>query len=392
MKKKSILILVISSIIFIGSTFASKLVFEPIFSEDRFPPTDKLHIWCSNEIDLAIVADQNDINAFRIIVNYNPKELQIQRITPASWFQNAMNSTIEYDKIIINFIDSNPIKMGKNNLLKIYTKSTGDLTQSLLSIANGSYTVNKQWTKKDLSWFQNIFFSKVPECNPDIVPPAISLINPENTKQKIALDSFFVFDIKDEWKWVDRNKLKVKFNEKEYLPIDKNIIVKEWKLYFYPEDRLPIDQKIDVKVTISDKQEYGWANESSKTFSFKTATWMLLQSNINPNTLRKIYELSQKILWSTGECNLLTNLENTISKEYKMYISSISDKLSCPKNIWTGNLMTGDIILEKTKKSDSISLLGAIWWTLFFITFLLKLHYIVEYKRHKKIVKHMKKD
>lgn len=383
MKKKLILTLSIFSLIFVGTTFASKLIFEPIFSEDRFPPADKLHIWCSNEIDLSIVADQNDINAFRIIVNYNPKELQIQRITPETEFQNAMNSTIEYDKIIINFIDSTPIKMGKNNLLKIYTKSTWDLTQSTLTVWNWSYTVNKQWTKKDLSWSQNILFAKVPECNPDIVPPTISLSTPEDTKQRIALDTFFIFDIKDEWKWVDRNKLKVNFNEKEYLPTDKSITVKEWKLYFYPEDRLPIDQKIDMKITISDKQEYGWANESTKKFSFKTATWMLLQSNINPNTMRKLYELSQEILWNTGECNLLTNIENTISKEYKPYVSSIFEKLSCKKNIWTGNLMTGDILLSSTKKSDSISLLGAIWRTLFFITFLLKLHYIVEYKRHK---------
>lgn len=373
-------------------SYASQLLLEPAYLDKRFPPADKLHIWCSNEIWASIVADQKDINAFRIIINYNPKNIQILWVVWTSGFQNAINSSIEYDKIVINYIDSKPISMWKNNFLKLHIKSTWDFLQSTFTIASGSYTVNQKWVKTDLNWSQTIDFAKVPECEPDIVSPTTILVTPTNTKDRIALDSYFVFDIKDEWKWVDRNKLKVKFNEKEYLPVDKNIIVKDWKLYFYPEDRLPVDQKIDVKITISDKQEYGWANESSKTFSFKTATWMLLQSNINPNTLRKIYELSQKILWNTGECNLLTNLENTISKEYKIYISSISDKLSCPRNTWTGNLMTGDILISNTKKSTSISLLGAIWWTLFFITFLLKLHYILEYKRHKKIVKHMKKD
>ena len=40
-------------------------------------------------------------------------------------------------------------------------------------------------------------FAKVPECEPDIVPPSISLIYPKDTKQRISLDQYFVFDIKD---------------------------------------------------------------------------------------------------------------------------------------------------------------------------------------------------
>ncbi|MEI8009528.1 MAG: hypothetical protein WCI00_09580 [bacterium] len=40
-------------------------------------------------------------------------------------------------------------------------------------------------------------FSQVPECEPDVVPPSINLVYPKDTQQKIALDQYFVFDIKD---------------------------------------------------------------------------------------------------------------------------------------------------------------------------------------------------
>jgi hypothetical protein len=48
MKKISTLILF--SLIAFGFTFASELLIEPSFSESRFPPADKLHAGCTNEI------------------------------------------------------------------------------------------------------------------------------------------------------------------------------------------------------------------------------------------------------------------------------------------------------------------------------------------------------
>lgn len=391
---KKLFSLIWFALVFLGFTFASKVIFEPAFSESRFPPTDKLHVGCNNEIWLSIVADQKDVNAFRIIVNYNPKDIQVLRIVGTPSFQNAINSTIEYDKIVINYIDSAPISMGKNDLLKIYIKSTGDISQSTLTIASGSYTVNQKWTKIDLNWTQNITFAKVPECDPDITPPEVSLFSPENTKQRIALDSFFVFDIKDAGKWVDRSKLTVQFWDKTYLPINENLVVKDWKVYFYPEDRLGIDQKIDIKITVKDKQEYWWANVMEKKFSFKTSTWMLLQSNINPNTLRKLYQLWEKIIWNSSECMILQNIEKNIWNQYKQYIQNMFGKLSCQANIWSENILSWNILdsNKDQKKTNYISIFGIIWWTLFLITFLLKIHYIIEYKKHKKIVKHMNKD
>jgi hypothetical protein len=40
-------------------------------------------------------------------------------------------------------------------------------------------------------------FADVPECEPDIIPPSLSLIYPKDTTARIALDQYFVFDIKD---------------------------------------------------------------------------------------------------------------------------------------------------------------------------------------------------
>jgi hypothetical protein len=40
-------------------------------------------------------------------------------------------------------------------------------------------------------------FAKGMECEPDEVPPVIALISPQDNKEKIPLDRYFVFDIKD---------------------------------------------------------------------------------------------------------------------------------------------------------------------------------------------------
>jgi len=35
------------------------------------------------------------------------------------------------------------------------------------------------------------------ECDPDEVPPVVSLVSPQNNEEPIPLDRYFVFDIKD---------------------------------------------------------------------------------------------------------------------------------------------------------------------------------------------------
>ncbi|MEI8091243.1 MAG: hypothetical protein WCG98_03160 [bacterium] len=57
---------------------------------------------------------------------------------------------------------------------------------------------------------------------------------------------------------------------------------------FYPQDRLPVNKKIDLKVTIDDLQSYGGPNETDKSFGFKTATGMALLDNITPMMFRQL--------------------------------------------------------------------------------------------------------
>jgi len=40
-------------------------------------------------------------------------------------------------------------------------------------------------------------FAKVAECDPDQVPPTIALVGPQDNKELIPLDRYFIFDIKD---------------------------------------------------------------------------------------------------------------------------------------------------------------------------------------------------
>jgi hypothetical protein len=55
----------------------------------------------------------------------------------------------------------------------------------------------KSGDKVALNSKTQLAFAKGMECEPDEVPPVISLLSPQGNKEPISLDRYFVFDIKD---------------------------------------------------------------------------------------------------------------------------------------------------------------------------------------------------
>jgi hypothetical protein len=58
--------------------------------------------------------------------------------------------------------------------------------------------LDKAGIKNPIKTDFNLEFAKTPECQPDIISPSINLVFPkEDMKQKITLDQYFIFEVKD---------------------------------------------------------------------------------------------------------------------------------------------------------------------------------------------------
>jgi len=97
---------------------------QPLYSDVRFQPSDKLHANCINSADIIFSPQGQKITKFKVILSYNPETLEILRILPT--VTNAtVHSKIEYDKIILEV--ENPkftSSTANTSFFQIYFKSS----------------------------------------------------------------------------------------------------------------------------------------------------------------------------------------------------------------------------------------------------------------------------
>jgi len=387
-KTKNIIILwiLICSTI-IGDVLWAKVEFEPLYSDIRFQPDDKLHTDCTNSADILFSPQGQKISTFKIILSYNPETLEILRILPNT-DHGIATSKIEYNKIILQV--NNPTFTSSNkatSFFQIYFKSTL-VGKDTITIAPWSEATNTNKTYP-LSWVFDLEFVKVPECEPDIIPPSINLIYPKNSEETISLDQYYIFDIKDIGKGIDKNSAIISFNGDQYFYWSESMKWNGNYLTFYPSRRIPINKNIDLTISITDKQSYGWANKTQSIYNFHSATGIVLQNNINPMIFRKIAQEAEKISASVDECWLLGDLYSKSTIVYQKELQSIIQKLGCnlaslDTSVLEANKEMSDTSNQEQKQYRNISVFASLWWILFFITFTLKIHYILAYRKHKK--------
>lgn len=387
-KTKNIIILwiLICSTI-IGDVLWAKVEFEPLYSDIRFQPDDKLHTDCTNSADILFSPQGQKISTFKIILSYNPETLEILRILPNT-DHGIATSKIEYNKIILQV--NNPTFTSSNkatSFFQIYFKSTL-VGKDTITIASWSEATNTNKTYP-LSWVFDLEFVKVPECEPDIIPPSINLIYPKNSEETISLDQYYIFDIKDIGKGIDKNSAIISFNGDQYFYWSESMKWNGNYLTFYPSRRIPINKNIDLTISITDKQSYGWANKTQSIYNFHSATGIVLQNNINPMIFRKIAQEAEKISASVDECWLLGDLYSKSTIVYQKELQSIIQKLGCnlaslDTSVLEANKEMSDTSNQEQKQYRNISVFASLWWILFFITFTLKIHYILAYRKHKK--------
>ena len=390
MKTKRILnFFLIFALVGIGIVRWAKVNFEPLYSDVRFKPSDKLHAGCTNSADILFSPQWQKITNFKIILSYNPEKLEILRILPIS-NDKSVSSKIEYNKIILEvnkptFSNSTETKW----FFSLYFKSTST-GKNVLTIITGSEATTSTDKLYPLTWTFDLEFVEVPECEPDVIPPSINLIYPKDSNEAIYLDQYFIFDIKDIWKGINKSSILINFDWEQYFNESDNIKWNGNYLTFYPSKWIPLNKKIDLKIMISDQQNYGWSNKTESVYNFISASWMKLHKDINPIMFRKIAQEAEKISASVDECQLLGELYTKADLIYQKELQSIIQKLWCTMasldtSLIEKNDKQTNISTSKDKKYINISVFWTLWWILFFITFTLKIHYILSYKKHKKL-------
>ena len=408
--KKLILLSIILSAVSLPS-MANQVLLSPNYEDPRFEPSDKFHAGCASSLDVNLETIQN-VKQVNLVMSYNPDEIEIIRIVPdISSPEENFEQKIEYGKI--RFSKNNPNYVGtsqnlllKNKkLFKLEFKSLSDITWSVLHLINWSYLINENNEKISFSQVFDLQFVKVPECQPDIMPPSVKLIQPKNTVDKLPLDTYFIFDVKDNDKWVDKKNVTIDFDWKVY-DYESDSVRRSWNyLLFYPEDWLEINKNLKLKLKIQDRQIYGWANFTEKIFSFETTSWVSFKNYITPSKFRNLVYQTKETLWTEFECDLVSKLYIRSDISLKIKFKSLLNKLNCkiPTEEETKEYMNSTLINKtdiniknslKKLKSDSknsfISVFAAVWRILFVVTLLLKIHYMVGYHVQKKKNKYYK--
>jgi len=378
-------------------TYAANIYFNPTYPEARFTPSDKLHAWCNHSSNISIESKWENISTINLVLKYDTKKIEILNVVPVDQSKTT-NYSIEYGKILFNKINNEDFKDTKTVLFSLYYKSKEDITENTFEFTNWSYLTTKYWRVITLNKSFSIPFAKAPECEPDIVPPIIDMIKPLNKTNWTELDSSFIFEIKDGWKWVDKKSLKLNINKQIYL-YDDNEVFWSWdQLTVYPRARLPVNKTIPISISISDKQKYGGSNDETQNFEIKTATWLVLENYLDPFKFRELSKWYESFRWTQKECTLVWNIYLQEDWLYQKSWKSILKKLWCPIPAQLQDVIIDEekqistpIIQENIERKSYVSVFWVIWWTLFFITFILKIYYRHWFTKHKKIVEQFKK-
>jgi len=376
-------------------TYAANIFLNSTYPEARFFPSDKLHAWCNHMASVVIESKWENISTINLVLKYDTKKIKIISVVPMDQSQST-NYSIEYDKILFNKINNEDFKNTQTALFNLYYKSNENITGNTFEFTEGSYMTTKYWRVIPLNKTFSIPFARAPECEPDVVPPIINMIKPLNKTNWVALDSSFIFEIKDDWKWIDKKNLKLSINKQEYLYDDNEIIWSGDQLIVYPRTRLPVNKAIPVTISISDKQKYWWANLQSEKFEIRTANWLVLENYLDPFKFRELSLWYENFRWTQKECALVWNIYLQDDWIYQKSWKSILKKLWCAipaqlQNVSDEIHTAATTVVEKIEKKSYISVFAVIWRALFLMTFILKLHYRHWFTKHKKIVEQYKK-
>lgn len=362
-------------------TFA-QVQFEPIYTSERFQPSDVFHAGCENQIDILFNITWEEINWVNAILNYNPNDIEIIKVVWENERWNNLSYVVNDNKIYLNKLRSDDGWWSKMVKFSIYFKSNEWVSDTRMFFEEGSYLVNEVGKMVNFDDAIILQFVSVPECDPDIISPKVNLLYPKEDMWT-PLDTYFQFDISDSWKGINEDSIVLSING-----IDHNVADMEYEwdtsvLTIYPDFWMPLNTGFEVKISVSDKQVYGWENTVTKVYQLETPSELYLMNNITPSDFRKIVNSQKYYKGTTQECKFLANqyvlsLNNLDTNGQKM-ILDINKKLNCPE-IWDQ-----DVNLFSTEEAAEYSVFSILWWLMFGLSFLVVLLLVVNKKDVNKI-------
>lgn len=350
-------------------TTMAQVGFEPIYASERFQPTDAFHATCENQLNVIFSLENTKITWISAILDYNPNDIEILRIIWENEKEANLSYVVNDNKIYLNKLKSEGNVDGWSNMVvfDLYLKSKENVSDTKISFADGSYIVDSDGNMINISDSIVLQFVSVPECEPDIVSPKVNLLFPKENA-RVPLDTYFQFDISDLWKWINEDSIVLSVNGIDY---DINSLEHEWEmniLTIYPDFWMPFNTGFEVKLSVSDKQVYWWANSITKVYNLETMSEMYLLNKITPEEFRKIVNSQKYYKWTEQECEFLAYnyslAQHDWDSQQQTVILSINHRLSCPDIESSAD----DLILDEF---NWISLLSVLGWTMFVCSFLI---------------------
>jgi hypothetical protein len=119
------------------------LSLQPFYSDDRFPPTDKLHAGCVHTADIMLSTDL-DIKDIHVVLEYDPDKIDILRVIPDS---KNREEVIEYDIAngMVEYHHTNMVYVPWYDMkvFNVMFDSANDVTTLDFSFASGSYAITR---------------------------------------------------------------------------------------------------------------------------------------------------------------------------------------------------------------------------------------------------------
>ena len=367
MMRKSI-VWFIACLSLFGLSFAQVSV-NPIYTPERFQPSDKFHAGCENQIDVVFQLGSSKINGVNAILEYDSDDVEILKVLAVWERENNLSYTVEKDRIVFGKLKTD-WEWLDSVTFTLFFKVWSDLKESSFSFAKWSYVVDSKWNMVELEWNYNFQFAEVPECDPDIVAPSVELLFPSNKSwEYVALDTYFQFEIDDQWKGVNESSVRI---EIDWYTYTLATIEHEWKgkkLTIYPDIWMPFNTGFEVKINVSDKQSYWKSNDTTKIYEFQTSDKLNLLNDISPVEFRKIVNLDKYFKWTKDECKLLSELYSQYFEENWDVLESINKKLECSELSVIEKDWDIDIIEEIDGENSKFSVFSMLGWIMFWCLF-----------------------
>lgn len=367
MMKKCILWFITCLSLF-GLSFAQVTV-NPIYTSERFQPSDKFHAGCENQIDVVFQLNNSKINGVNAVLEYDSDDVEVLKVLAVWERENNLSYTVEKNRIVFSKLKTD-WEWLDSVTFTLFFKVWSDLKESSFSFAKWSYVVDSKWNMIELEWNYSFQFIEVPECDPDIVAPSVELLFPSNKSwEYVALDSYFQFEIDDSWKWINEKSINFSIDWFDYTLAT---IEHEWEgkiLTIYPDIRMPFNTGFEVKISVSDKQSYWKPNTTTKLYEFQTSDTLNLLNDIDPVEFRKIVNLDKYFKWTKDECKLLSELYSQYFEENWEILESINTKLECDELAVVERVWNIDIIQENDDENLKFSVFSMLGWILFWSLF-----------------------